>query len=1192
MTRILSLLAGGAMLAGATPPPSDIRVLGVTSTQAVVAYAAPVPQPCTIAVSEGDVVSRLVHDVNPALFSGADRDDRAGSIITGRNRIVVIGKRAAETASDGRRYSRALKAYTRHTLRITCGADGVSPPVSFRTANIATGNSYYDVPFDRARPGEYAFPTIDFLDKTKAYVDPFTGVELRRFSGPREIAPYTDQKTFSAIYDLGSGWTGATNSYNGAAITSRAPGVWAYFRSGDPLAYPYAQLDFVQMKFTARAVGAPQDIEVCVTIDGKTCASRIARVSLGTSSTTYTVGDQVPVVEFWRSGVPSLPFRMQDVRKTTGTLAKAGAVLTWTGGADLFNVNWRDASQITLGSTECRIASVTSDKQIAVADPACAEDGNHSWSAVNFGFLVRRAATGTAEVTISNAAWVLGSSALVYGSSSGAFDVCQPIEVQGPTGPGYYCTAVSTAMQYGGGTPLYWVGVDGTVNPLGLLIETLPEVAGNAPCFGLSTAWDSTVPGKLWCIGAGVSGDQVIYTGTWVGPKTPQPIPAIETPVGLPNMRWTLEAQGLKAMVTAFDDRYRSFQSSTDWILIGRSKDNLIFSQYQLYQDSVAWLAVWNTKSKTIIAATATYNGDAMAANRWMVDHAVFPAGDIPAFMVHSNAGILPYQATIESGTLGEAPWEACPANNVDPGLSGKAECTTVVVSSTTPANPADGSTLFGQSWLIGDYAVVMREAGSGWAQDGEQVRILAIDGNALTLQRWPTPRRSFGAKFAHTGRLALAAVGSAWSQFWWNYEADPHGIGIRTPYGNTVMDDPQAHDCHQVYMTGVYLVGCVKFAYFNGTVIKTGSYPEFLTQADSDIRLSGYLNQKFAGQLPRVSGFEAHPSRQHYNAPPSEIPVSLDNSPYHGSSVYQPFLSKVNGTEFIYRFAAEGAVDFDDKRLPLVVTSGPWVLVDVSPQRLTDSASDHYRYCRARSAGECWPDSRPGDLYANIPFASQPNCYPTRFAPNMETRDFCVTNGMSALQRFVQFSSVRNDPEGNLTRALTSGFSPYKTESIYWNSRYIPDGSAAFFVVQNLNLARPEVMLVKLPPFPPDEQINRTSFIPVTVEFEVPKGRHITNVVADFGYAENGPSGSFFCTGRQEPCIAAAASVNETNPFYFASDGAGRVESGIEGLPCTTKCSIAIPAISGRVLYYRVRYRNAENATVDSEPLRVVIVP
>src|SRR5262245_50251670 len=73
----------------------SVAVATRTSTQIVLSYTAPDSNPCTIEASESPTYAPPVNDLNPALFAGANVDNRTGSLTSSTSRIVVIGKRKA-----------------------------------------------------------------------------------------------------------------------------------------------------------------------------------------------------------------------------------------------------------------------------------------------------------------------------------------------------------------------------------------------------------------------------------------------------------------------------------------------------------------------------------------------------------------------------------------------------------------------------------------------------------------------------------------------------------------------------------------------------------------------------------------------------------------------------------------------------------------------------------------------------------------------------------------------------------------------------------------------------------------------------------------------------------------------------------------------------------------------------------------
>jgi hypothetical protein len=282
--------------------------------------------------------------------------------------------------------------------------------------------------------------------------------------------------------------------------------------------------------------------------------------------------------------------------------------------------------------------------------------------------------------------------------------------------------------------------------------------------------------------------------------------------------------------------------------------------------------------------------------------------------------------------------------------------------------------------------------------------------------------------------------------------------------------------------------------------------------------------------------------------------------------------------------------------------------LVDVSSGAtgnvLGDTAADSYKYCVARKSGECRANSLPGDIYANCPNVVARNggsygCMWYQANQDMPV-DICVGNMSAYLNSIGQIGYKQNDFTGALGRTLTRGLTRYKLLDNYWHGKALADASWMLFRSMYTNGAWTDVTLGKLPPYPPTDSVTRSTFQAIPLKVAPPPGLAVNNAVVQFGYSENGTPTSFFCTSRQEKCLATAATLptpvfeakNPTPAFSFPTDGAGGVETGVSGLPCASGCTVAIPAISQRMLYYQVKYRDGSNNTLATGELQVIAVP
>ena len=155
--------------------------------------------------------------------------------------------------------------------------------------------------------------------------------------------------------------------------------------------------------------------------------------------------------------------------------------------------------------------------------------------------------------------------------------------------------------------------------------------------------------------------------------------------------------------------------------------------------------------------------------------------------------------------------------------------------------------------------------------------------------------------------------------------------------------------------------------------------------------------------------------------------------------------------------------------------------------------------------------------------------------------------------------------------RRITDGFNLARTTGTLWNSQPRPDGSWTIADGRYANGSVDVEYLAKVPPYPgPQKGVARNTWIPIAVQIpSVPSGTN--NVVVEFGY-----NPSFYCTPRQEVCVANASAIQAGNAvFSYATSDA------YSGLVCSTGCTVTIPS-----------HRDAANAVIATGTTQVTATP
>ena len=516
----------------------------------------------------------------------------------------------------------------------------------------------------------------------------------------------------------------------------------------------------------------------------------------------------------------------------------------------------------------------------------------------------------------------------------------------------------------------------------------------------------------------------------------------------------------------------------------------------------------------------------------------------------------------------------------------------------------------------LGDTACVA--ANCSWYSGANELMTL-VEKNADG--HWIFRRKSYGAELAiASGPVTLWWISNQTSippggttansslAAYWNPLAgcagapDPHGDCMIQDSNNT-SGHGEWRDGGEAVATNVPQWGQPIYGWPTDYQTAVGSVPGILRLPFANVTPNQAAGVNYTSTDPPFDGvfgvpwgFDGgtHPNAAGANAPPNEAVRAFDNIPVQGGGadpvftwvtrqLYAATPDKVTSPDDIF---GSGSVASIDRRVMATGAScGSHPLIDVSgpSSRIADDPSGSYTYCIARANGECVSDSTVGQIYVNCPGVVWTQCTGSAIhggTPLGVGNDICVGNIGAAANMIRQFSLEDTDYAGAFTRNLVSATSRLRMVTGFENNRLLPDNSWLLFRAEWLNYSREEMWMAKMLPYPAPDSVNRGTFVPMALNLQPPAGAGVDNAVVEFGYGEYNGN----CTTRNDPCMANSAMVGSP-PFQFASENPG-------GAPCASGCTITIPAISQRVLYYQVMYRDRSNKVVATSPQQAAAVP
>jgi hypothetical protein len=355
----------------------------------------------------------------------------------------------------------------------------------------------------------------------------------------------------------------------------------------------------------------------------------------------------------------------------------------------------------------------------------------------------------------------------------------------------------------------------------------------------------------------------------------------------------------------------------------------------------------------------------------------------------------------------------------------------------------------------------------------------------------------------------------------------------------------------------------------------RIGSLP---TIADNFQMAANFNVVQWSWDTVRLKGYRAleqYPSLGNWDVPTAygrsmyydfrHINPDNGSSPGYEIGIWSQSYTKVSGTKWVYKVGINQDFVTNHKSWRPVTFSSRGAFQDLSgPGALIDDTNLN-SYCFPYKNGECRPDS----------VADGSSVYVVSKNPHIET-GACVTDTYVTFTPCVSYlepvagwavggDATRDDPNGVLTRRFTMGLTGPAAQFQYTSPHMTSDGKWMLVRAGWPNGVRARVLLGKVPSVAVEDSIDRSR--PVAVKVVLPSGSGY--VRARFGYIENGSAAQFYCTSRKEACLTDAS----VQPYAFEQS------DPLTATDCRNGCTVSIPALSGRVLYYRIE-KSAEGST------------
>lgn len=826
-----------------------------------------------------------------------------------------------------------------------------------------------------------------------------------------------------------------------------------------------------------------------------------------------------------------------------------------TGSFTTMNVPWGNTFPEVLpsdGSSHWQFPTgFPTDRSRAYIDPL---------TGVKVSLITRFSGEGGAE-----ADWLGASSSHPAMGPNGTGRLCSYVQVDNGAGPGYHCMFYTA----GGDAPLYWIAKDGSgrANFIGFGHVGDGTDANGIPYSGFvislaTNIWSATDGNTFYYSDTKNRIIRVTYTGndSFAGQNA-----SISKNARMVVLNPAAQGKDLTSLLHNFD-------ASFDPVAFPKCGVSDVESHYLLGvcsagQNAASWLWVVDLNSNSIVAAFASFTN---LQSRWCGVHGLAALGNYPV-LEYSSSPLRGYSVRLKKSVGATETSFAISGQPVGTPFLKKVEPGDYFQFASGEIVKVVGSNAESSAWTVA--RAQDRDCHQQTHAAGETLS--AICSYMQGANQWNAMTPEF---------KVCSGVWTGATDRWWDFVHDPHGRDA----SNTYLKYDIYSGGHEVSRAPD--LPALKTGYLNVAPDLPGSgVTEIWKTGDLWARLNtdpdfAIIDRPRFGKWWNYSipWHQSHANYDQPQAPPNEHNWAFDIRPFLGGHAT---VTKAAGADYLYRYEVGEGYPFHAS-IPyfgIQKSNGPLYepLIDVSAPGalLQDTKADNGKFCIAKDAGECRHESAAGDIYLNSAITPT-GCGNT-----------CIENASPLADGILQLGTVAPSSAHRLgtfpgwsghdvpvygaerSRILIRGLlGPYLGVSVYANTHPLPDGSLAFFEVpwlwrgQNNDMTENTVVAATIPPQPMDDGIDRTDYEEVRVVIENRPGA--THARVKYGFEENGPRKSFFCTQRKETCYL-------PNRYLRLNS----TQSARAGVP-------------QRILFYQVEYLNARSSVVAAGPVVAVAVP